>query len=107
MNKTKKTIILIAIFHIVSLFIVTLISKLNTEAFLEDYAKTMDYGSPLIAGMPLFIGEFIHLSIMILIALIVKLRKNIDKNVKKVVYILPILTIILQLPIAVLVFRIL
>lgn len=106
MNK-KNIILLIIIFHIVSLFIVTLISKLNTETFVEDYARTMNYGNPLVVGMPLFIGEFMHFFIMTIIAVIVKIKKNIDKNVKTIVYLLPVLTIILQFPIAFFVFRIL
>lgn len=107
MNKNKKIIAIILVLHIFSLFILIQISELSMEPFVEDYVRTMNYGNPIIAVMPLFLGEFIHFFIMIIIALIAKVKKNIDKSIKKVMYMLPILTLILQVPISILVYRVL
>lgn len=103
MNKKKNKIIMILFIHIFSLFLITFISLSNTERFIQWYMETMDYGNIFIAVIPLLLGEFIHFSIMVIIAIIIRFIKNIDVDIKKVIYFLPLLTIILQYPIALLV----
>jgi hypothetical protein len=103
MNK-KKIIIIIS--YLISLLIFSIIAELNTDRFIYWYMETMDYGNMLLTLVPSIMAEFLHIFITIIIAIILKFNKNVDLEIKRLFYKLPIITIFLWLPIAILSSRI-
>ena len=95
MNK-KKTIIIIT--YLLTLVIFITIAELNIDNFVHWYMETMDYGNILIALGPIVIATVLHVLITVIIAIIVRFIKNIDKDVKKIIYILPIITLFIWFP---------
>lgn len=95
MNK-KKTIIIIT--YLLTLVIFITIAELNIDNFVRWYMETMDYGNVLIALGPIVIATVLHVLITVIIAIIVRFIKNIDKDVKKIIYILPIITLFIWFP---------
>lgn len=100
MNRKKVIIIAIYLFSIVGCII---IADLNTDKFMDWYMETMDYGNPAILMGPNIIAEMIHVFVTIILAIIVKFIKNIDAEIKKFFYFMPLCTIILWLPIMLLI----
>ena len=97
MNK-KKTIIIIT--YLLTLVIFITIAELNIDNFVHWYMETMDYGNILIALGPIVIATVLHVLITVIIAIFIKFIKSIDKEVKKIIYILPIITLLIWFPIA-------
>lgn len=103
MNK-KKTIIIIT--YLLTLFIFITIAELNTDNFVRWYMETMDYGNILIAAGPVFIAIDLHILITVIISIIVRFIEKIDKQIKKTIYILPIITLFIWYPIALIISKI-
>ena len=97
MNK-KKIIIIIA--YLLTLVIFITIAELNIDNFVRWYMETMDYGNVLIALGPIVIATVLHVLITVIIAIFIKFIKSIDQEVKKIIYILPIITLLIWFPIA-------
>ena len=97
MRMNKKKIIII-ITYLLTLVIFITIAELNIDNFVHWYMKTMDYGNILIALGPIVIATVLHVLITVIIAIIVRFIKNIDKDVKKIIYILPIITLFIWFP---------
>ena len=95
MNK-KKIIIIIA--YLLTLAIFITIGELNIDNFVRWYMETMDYGNVLIALGPIVMAIVLHIFITVIIAIIVIFIKSINKEVKKVIYILPIITLFIWFP---------
>lgn len=97
MNR-KKTIIITT--YLLTLVIFITIAEINIDNFVSWYRETMEYGNAIIAFGPMIIATALHVLITVTIAIIIKFIKSIDKDIKKIIYILPIITIIIWLPIA-------
>ena len=95
MNK-KKIIIIIA--YLLTLAIFITIAEINIDNFVSWYRKTMDYGNVLIALGPIVIATVLHIFITVIIAIIVIFIKSINKEVKELIYILPIITLFIWFP---------
>lgn len=95
MNKKK---IIIIIIYLLTLAIFITIGELNIDNFVHWYMETMDYGNVLIALGPIVIATVLHIFITVIIAIIVIFIKNINKEVKKLIYILPIITLFIWFP---------
>lgn len=61
--------------------------------------ETMDYGNVLIAMGPILIAETVYIFLTLVIVLVAKFLK-IEENIKNIFYMLPIITIIIRIPIA-------
>ena len=59
----------------------------------------MDYGNVLIAMGPILIAETVYIFLTLVIVLVAKFLK-IEENIKNIFYMLPIITIIIRIPIA-------
>lgn len=103
MNKKKLTII---ITYLLTLVIFIIIAEINTDNFVRWYMETMDYGNILIATAPVLISVILHILITVIIAISVRFIKNIDKEVKKIIYVFPIITLFIWFPIALIISRI-
>ncbi len=103
MNKRK--VLTILTIYILTLIIFIIIAELNTENFVRWYMETMDYGNVLIAMGPILISETVYIFLTIVIALVAKFLK-LEENVKNIFYMLPIITIIIWMPIACLIKKI-
>ena len=97
MNKRK--VLTILTIYILTLIIFIIIAELNTENFVRWYMETMDYGNVLIAMGPILIAETVYIFLILVIALVAKFLK-IEENIKNIFYMLPIITIIIWMPIA-------
>lgn len=95
MNRKK---IIIIITYLLTLAIFITIAEINIDNFVSWYRETMDYGNVLIALGPIVIATVLHVLITVIIAIIVRFIKNIDKDVKKIIYILPIITLFIWFP---------
>lgn len=95
----KKKIIIMAI-YLMSLLIFSLIAELNTNKFMNWYMETMNYGNILVTLVPSLMAEFLHIIITIIIAITIKTSKKVDLEIKNTFYKMPIFTIFLWVPIA-------
>lgn len=98
MNKKK---IIIIVIYLISLLIFSIIADLNEEKFMQYYIETMDYGNILVTLFPSLMAEFIHIIMTIIIAIGIKFCPKVDIEIKKIVYKMPIFTIFLWVPIAI------
>lgn len=98
MNK-KKAITIIC--YLISLLIFSIIAELNTDRFIRWYMETMDYGNMLLTMVPSIMAEFLHIFITIIIAFILRCTKKVDIEIIRLLYKLPIITIFLWIPIAI------
>jgi len=96
----NKRIFIIGI-YLMSLLIFSIIADLNEERFLQYYMETMEYGNILVTLAPSLIAEFLHIIITIIIAIIIKFSNKIDLETKRIFYRLPIFTIFLWIPVAI------
>lgn len=96
----KKKIIIMAI-YLISLLIFNFIAELNTNKFMNWYMETMNYGNILVTLVPSLMAEFLHIIITIIIAITIKASKKVNLEIKKIFYKMPIFTIFLWVPIAV------
>lgn len=99
-SMNKKKIIIIAI-YLMSLLIFSFIAEFNTNKFMNWYMETMNYGNILVTLVPSLMAEFLHIIITIIIAITIKASKKVDLKIKKTFYKMPIFTIFLWVPIAV------
>lgn len=90
MNSKKVIIITV---YLLSILMFNIIALANMDKFMQWYRETMDYGNILVAMEPVFIAEFLHIFITIIIAIILKFVKKIDIKSKKLFYKLPVITI--------------
>ena len=98
MLMNRKKVIIIAV-YLISIVCCIIIADLNTDKFMDWYMETMDYGNPAILMEPNIIAEMIHVFVTIILAIIVKFIKNIDGEIKKIFYYMPLCTILLWFPI--------
>ena len=98
MMKMNRKKIIIIITYLLTLAIFITIAEINIDNFVSWYRETMDYGNVLIALGPIVIATVLHVLITVIIAIIVRFIKNIDKDVKKIIYILPIITLFIWFP---------
>ena len=96
MNRKK---VIIIVFYLISIVCCIIIADLNTDKFMDWYMETMDYGNPAILIAPNIIAEMLHVFVTIILAIIVKFIKNIDGEIKKIFYYMPLCTILLWFPI--------
>ena len=101
----KKKLIIISI-YLISIFIFSIIAELNTERFVQWYMESMDYGNVLIAMGPTIMAEMLHILITVVLAIVIRFIKNIDIEIKRLFYKLPIITIFIWIPIGIIVSRI-
>ena len=99
MKMNKRKVFTILTIYILTLIIFIIIAELNTENFVRWYMETMDYGNGLIAMGPILIAETVYIFLILVIALVAKFLK-IEENIKNIFYMLPIITIIIWMPIA-------
>ena len=103
MNR-KKFIIknIIIVVYLISILLFNIITYLNLDNFLDWYRETMDYGNPAILLGPFIMAEILHIAITIVLAIIVRFIKKIDKEIKMIFYLMPISTIFFWIPMMVL-----
>lgn len=90
MNSKKSVIIVV---YLLSILMFNIIALTNMDKFMQWYRETMDYGNILVAMGPVFIAEFLHICITIIICIILRFAKKVDIKIKKIFYKLPVITI--------------
>lgn len=98
MIKMNRKKIIIIITYLLTLAIFITIAEINIDNFVSWYRETMDYGNVLIALGPIVIATVLHIFITVIIAIIVIFIKSINKEVKELIYILPIITLFIWFP---------
>lgn len=106
MRMNKRKIFIVSI-YLLTLILFIFIAEINTDNFVRWYMETMSYGNIFIAMGPLLIAINLHMLITLISSIIVMFIKKIDKELKSLIYALPIITLFIWYPIALVISKIL